>query len=234
LQKRGIENVGTRVLTDAELQLFWRDIVTPTAARRIGLGLRLALMTGARVGEIAGMSREEVSDIDDPARASWTIPAERVKNKRDHVVPLSPLARDTVLELLAMTPPGENHLFPTRAVKRRGGAIRSNSLTQAMSYFAERLEGDDAASVSWRAELPTPHDLRRTLTTRLAAMGIPREVREAVLNHKSDSTESKHYNKYEFEPEKRAALTRWSLAVSATVAPAPATKKPRSSFAWRR
>src|SRR5262245_55289854 len=53
LRKRGVENVGRRVLSDAEIRLFWNGIVEPT--RRVGLGLRLTLLTGARIGEIAGL-----------------------------------------------------------------------------------------------------------------------------------------------------------------------------------
>jgi integrase len=213
LKRRGVENVGRRVLTDSEIRLFWSGVVETERARRTGLGLRLALLTGARVGEIAGLARQELAHLDDPARAVWTIPGSRCKNGRDHLVPLSPLARDTVLELLALISPAEPFLFPTRSSRRRG-PMRSNSLTQAMDLFSRRIASHSAAS-SWSAEPPTPHDLRRTLLTRLAQLRIPKEIRDRVANHMPGDVGSKHYNLHDFESEKREALTRWSAALSA-------------------
>jgi integrase len=212
LKKRGVENVGRRVLSDDEIRLFWPGIVELASARLTGLGLRLALLTGARVGEVAGLARCELAYLDDPARAAWIIPAARTKNKRDHLIPLSPLAQKTVLELLAMISPAEQYLFPTRS-NQRAGPMRSNSLTQSMDFFSKRIAG--AAATTWNAEPPTPHDLRRTLGTRLAELRVQKEVRDRVLNHISSDVGSKHYNLHDFADEKREALTRWSAALSA-------------------
>ena len=57
LRKRGEERAGERVLTDPEIRLFWHKVVEAPASRQTGLGLRLALLTGVRVGEVAGISR---------------------------------------------------------------------------------------------------------------------------------------------------------------------------------
>ena len=100
LRKRGVERVGRRVLSDEEIRLFWSRIVEPPATRRTGLALRLTLLTGARISEIAGISRAELERLGDASRAAWIIPGTRTKNGRDHLVPLSPLARDLVLDLL--------------------------------------------------------------------------------------------------------------------------------------
>jgi integrase len=220
LKKRGVENVGRRVLTDAEIKLFWLGIVEPASTRRTGLGLRLALLTGARIGEVAAISRDEL-DIREPHSAAWLIPGTRTKNGRDHLVPLSPLARDTVLELLAMIEAGERFLLPTRS-QGRDGPMRGNSLTQAMANFADRISDSADAGKTWRAEAPSPHDLRRTVETRLAAMGVSRKIRDAVLNHITPGIGAKHYNLHDYAPEKRAALNRWSLAVAAILDPAAA------------
>ena len=74
LRKRGEERAGERVLTDPEIRLFWRKVTEPPASRPTGLGLRLALLTGVRVGEVAGIQRSELDHLGDPARAVWTIP----------------------------------------------------------------------------------------------------------------------------------------------------------------
>jgi integrase len=231
LSKRGVERVGDRVLSDAELRLFWRDVIEPPTVRRTGLGLRLILVTGVRVSEAAGLARAQLENIADPDRALWHIPGPQTKRHRlkkptpDHVLPLSPLARETVLELLAMIEPAEEWLFPTRSKKRRG-PMRGNSLTQAMDFFGNRIVGEDDASRTWRAERPTPHDLRRTAETRLAGLGIPKETRDRCLNHVATDTGSKHYNRYDYLAEKRDAFMRWSTVLgsilhgtSATVVP---------------
>ena len=216
LRKRGKERVGSRVLTDAEVRLFWRKVIEPAAVMRTGLGLRLTLATGARVTEVALMNRAELEHIAIPDAAVWVIPGERTKNSRDHAIPLSPLARECVLELLAMIEPAEQFLFPTRSTRRKG-PMRGNTLTQAMDFFANRLSGDDDAIRTWLAERPTPHDLRRTLATRLAALGIPREIRDRCLNHIGGDVGTKHYNRYEFLAEKRDAFTRWSTVLGSII-----------------
>jgi integrase len=214
LRKRGVENIGRRVLSDAEIRLFWNGVVEPPSVRRIGLGLRLALLVGARVGEIAGLCRAELEHIADVKRAAWIIPATRTKNGKDHLIPLATLARDTILDLLAMMGPGEQFLFPTRSRHRRG-PMRPNSLTQNMANFGARLEGADDAIRTWRAQRPSPHDLRRTAGTRLAELRIPKEIRDRVLNHNSHDVGSRHYNLHDYIDEKREALTRWGLTLDA-------------------
>lgn len=57
----------------------------------------------------------------------------------------------------------------------------------------------------------TLHDIRRSGTTALQALGFPIEVTEKVINHKSGEVSGikKVYNLWSYEPEKRAALTKW-------------------------
>src|SRR5262245_39894555 len=216
LKKRGVENVGRRVLSDDEIQLFWRGIVEPRRARRGGLALRLALMTGARVSEIAGICRTELEHIGERGRAAWIIPGARTKNGREHLVPLVPLAADIVIELLAELEPSAQDLLPTRS-RRRAGPIRGNTLTQAMDYFGRRLTGDAIAVRTWRTEPPTPHDLRRTVETRMAGLRVAKEIRDRVLNHVSTDGGSKHYKLHEYADEKRDSLNRWAKLVNALV-----------------
>jgi integrase len=73
----------------------------------------------------------------------------------------------------------------------------------------QRTKGGDSQSVKideWRL-----HDLRRTGATNLQALGIPIEVTESVLNHISGTRAgiAGIYNRYKYEPEKRAALEAW-------------------------
>jgi hypothetical protein len=94
MSHRGVEGIGERVLSDYELRAFWLDIVDPQTPRQAALGLRLTLLTGARISEIAGLCRDELQGIESEAAAAWEIPGERTKNGREHVLPLCPMARD--------------------------------------------------------------------------------------------------------------------------------------------
>jgi integrase len=84
-----------------------------------------------------------------------------------------------------------------------------------MANFAGRLKGADDAARTWRADAPSPHDLRRTLGTRLAELQIAKEIRDRCLNHIPADVGSQHYTVYDFEAEKRAAFNRWAELVEA-------------------
>jgi hypothetical protein len=89
-----------------------------------------------------------------------------------------------------------------------------------MARFSESLKGPTART--WQAEPPTPHDTRRTVSTRFARAGIPKEIRDRALNHITSlrDPESKHYNLYDFEKEKRAAFNQWAAEIEAIASPA--------------
>ena len=210
LKKRGQENVGHRVLSDDEIRLFWSQCEGSVVSRSVGLALRLALLTGCRVGEIAGLARNELEHLHDDQRAAWLVPIERVKNKRAHLVPLSGMARGIISELLAAISPQDQALLPSRAGI---GSIRGHSLTNAVIRIGERIEGDAEAASTWKADPPTAHDLRRTVETRLSSLGIPKEDRDAVLNHVRSDVGSRHYDRYDRAAEKRRALNLWAAAL---------------------
>ena len=217
LRKRGVEKVGRRVLDDAEIKTFWRGIVLPPVSRQVGLALRLALLTAARASEIAGARKTEFQDLDKFEQVAWLIPGERAKNKLEHLVPLAPLAVETVKNAIELSGDSE-FLFPTRL--GRGGPIGRHTLTVAMVRFAKSLKGPTAKT--WHQEIPTPHDLRRSCNSRLARMGIPKEIRDRTLNHITSlrDPESKHYNLYEFQAEKREALGKWADVIATIIKPA--------------
>jgi integrase len=212
LKKRAAENIGRRVLTDAEIRLFWPKVPHPPVSRRVGLALRLALLTGARAGEIAGMRRTELAHLEKPGAAEWVIPAERSKNGRAHVIPLGSLAVDTILAAIELISDDDEFVFPSPSAE---GPITGHALAVAMKRFALKLVGDPTAVKSWKAEPPTPHDLRRTFATRLSALGVPKEDRDACMNHVRSDVGSKHYDLYERRAEKQRAVTLWDDALVA-------------------
>jgi integrase len=135
-----------RVLTSSELVAFWR--AADAERREFGALLKVLLLTGARLNEVAGMQRAELSDDG----ATWTIPGERTKNGRVHVVPLSPLVR----ELIASVGTDTDLVFTTNGT----------TLVSGWSKIKNRL--DAAMQIPpWRF-----HDLRRTCATGIAELGI--------------------------------------------------------------
>jgi integrase len=217
LKRRGVENVGRRVLSDDEIRLFWRGIVEPSRRRRIGLGLQLQLLTAARPSEIAALSRDELERLGEPTRAAWILPAARTKNGRPHLIPIVPMARDVILEMLTTIEPAGEYLVPTIMRRSRGAPVRGTALAQTMAEFGRHLYGDAVAVRTWKAEPPAPHDLRRTVGTRLAELRVPKEIRDRVLNHAASDVGSKHYNLHDYADEKREALTRWASVVQSLV-----------------
>jgi integrase len=218
--KRGVEHVGRRVLSDDEIPLFWRRIILSPVSRRVGLACRLALLTGTRAGEVAGMARSELAHLNDAAQAAWVIPGDRTKNGRAHYVPLCALARETIRSALELIGGDDEYVFSSPRQKATNGdspplgtAITGHALAVAMRRFANILEREAGAARTWREEPPTPHDLRRTLATRLSQLGVPKEDRDAVMNHVRSDVGSKHYDLYERAKEKRQALTLWDAAV---------------------
>ena len=97
------------------------------------------------------------------------------------------------------------------------GPMRGDSLAEAMEGFGRRLHGSDDAIKTWHADPPSPHDMRRTVGTRLAELRIPKEIRDRCLNHAAGDVGSIHYNLHDYADEKREALNRWALALGAIV-----------------
>jgi integrase len=185
-----------RVLTDTEIVKFWR--ATNAERKELSALLRLLLLTGCRLNEVAGMTRTELNE----EGATWNIPGARTKNKRPHVVPLAPLARKMVgteSEGLVFTTTGRSPISGWSKIKRR--------LDEAMKIPPWRL-----------------HDLRRTAATGMAEIGIAPHIVEAALNHVSGAKAgvAGTYNRAAYAEEKRAALERWATHVQGLVSERPA------------
>ena len=180
-----------RWLTEDEIRALWPAwdaLPTPMA-----LALKLALVTGQRIGEVCGMAEGEL----DLKKALWNLPAERTKNGSPHAVPLSDLA----LDLIAEVTPINGRLF--RLDTQRIG----NLLNQKRARLPVR---------DWSA-----HDLRRTVCTHLATLGVSPLVIGACVNHRSQTKSGVTlgvYVRYDYGKEKRAALELWADCLRAIVA----------------
>ncbi len=90
-----------------------------------------------------------------------------------------------------------------------GAPITGHALSVGMARFSKGLRGTDEALRSWQSEPPSPHDLRRTVATRLSGLGVPAEDVSAVLNHAKRDVTGVHYDLYDRAREKRRALALW-------------------------
>lgn len=195
LKKRGTEKPKERHLDDEEIRALWSGLET-TAPLYKDI-IRLILLLGARPGEVAGMRREEI-DLD---KALWRIPAERVKTKTAHVLPLVGEALAIVTRLCEGKRAG--HLFSTT----KGKAPTSQDLAKAF----ERTRGV-------LKESATPHDLRRTAATVMSRLDIDRLTIAYVLNHGSTiraTVTGSTYDKHDFLPQKTRALEALDAQIAA-------------------
>jgi integrase len=125
------------------------------------------------------------------------------------------MARTIVLQQLERERRGEGFVFASRFGDKQ--RLARHSLSQAMRRVIAGLDpaGPDAETVKrLQASPPTPHDLRRTLATRLAELGIPREDRLSILAHTWGDVHEAHYDRYERLREKRIAIEAWERHVA--------------------
>jgi integrase len=181
-----------RAISESEIAAFWR--AASAERKEFAAVLKLLLLLGQRLGEVRGMLREELSEDG----ATWTIPGARTKNRRTHVVPLPPLARQIIADAGGQ---GE-HVFSTTG-GRRPVAIGSK--------IKKRLDARMKASAPWRE-----HDLRRTCATNMADIGVQPHIIEACLNHISGHKAGVAgiYNRSTYAAEKRDAFWRWARFVA--------------------
>lgn len=191
----------------------------------------LLLLTGLRKTEVLEARWSEVRW----AEKRWVIPRERTKNRMGHVLPLSDLALAVLAD--ARKHPSGAYILTTR---RDGSPLQA--LGAAWDARAKRIPGADSAQARIVAraerELGEPmqpwktHDLRRTMRSHLTALGVRREIAEAVLNHAPGGLVGT-YDRYFPEAEMRAALTVWAdklaflgMTVEPPALPAPLLRLP--------
>jgi integrase len=195
------ERPRDRVLSDDELRMIWSALGDDDYAAII----KLLMLTGQRASEIAGLHWSEIQDD------MIVLPAERVKNGRTHLVPLSPEAR-AVLD--AMPHRSRDRIFGQGDQGFSGGWSRFKARLDALICDRQRSSGHDPIK-SW-----VVHDLRRTTATKMAEdLKIPPHVVEAVLNHVSGHKGgiAGIYNRASYLPERKQALAMWGAHLLAVV-----------------
>jgi integrase len=200
---RGIERPGKemareRVLDAGELGAIWRacDELGPTLAGFV----RVLMLTLQRRAEVASMQWSELDSLADPA--VWTLPGDRAKNGRTHVIHLS----DPVREIVRGMPKVNGNLFVFAG--RDGKPIAAFNYAKAEIQTA--LSDAGIVMPDWRF-----HDFRRAGVTMLATMGFAPHVCDRILNHITGTITgvAAIYQRSEFLNERKAALDAWAAAV---------------------
>ena len=192
---------GDRVLSDYEITILWEKVRDTEK----GKALLLMLLTGQRPGEVTGMMWSEIEGD------WWQINWKRIKTEinphltrapSDHRVYLTPLAKSLL--------PAKNdndYVFPAAGRGRGAGAeggMRPGTISHELT--------EDKANQYLGLPRWTPKDLRRTLRTGMARIGVLEEHAEAVLNHIQGGVKG-IYNLYKYDKQKKAALIKWSKHV---------------------
>ncbi|MBU4179986.1 MAG: site-specific integrase, partial [Actinobacteria bacterium] len=192
--RKAPEKGRSRVLTDNEIRLLWDALALDNMAmdiyRASKLALKMILLTGQRPGEVCGMTWDELDG------STWNIPAARMKNKEAHTVPLCSMTLE-VMEQARLLSDGSAFVFKSSHLE--DGPITTRSLAKGVLRHWQEIGIEEPF---------TPHDLRRTLRTRLAELGVSDVIAERVLGHKLQGVLAV-YNRHDYDKEKRQALTMW-------------------------
>jgi len=186
------ENIKDRVLSDEEIKALWNQLdECKSMDRRIALSLKLMLITGQRKIECLHLKYSEIDNS-----GWWTIPKEISKNGKPHRVFLSPKANE-VITLAKELLPESDWVFPS---PRTGKPFIGSSIDHAL----RDIKAQEIIKVDF-----TPHDLRRTASSMMTSMGIPRLTVSKILNHSEAGVTAKHYDHYAYDKEKQAAMRAW-------------------------
>jgi integrase len=171
-----------RILAESEIPKFWKAF--DDAGLVIGAALKMILLSGQRPGEVAHMRREHMVD------GCWEMPGEPVpaigwpgtKNGAGHRIWLPAPAQTLLAEL------GDDRTTGFVFAGARGTPI--GKFDAAMRAICAELG----------VERATPHDLRRTHGTTIAALGFGRDAMNRIQNHKEGGI-STVYDRHQYADE---------------------------------
>ncbi|WP_368758184.1 tyrosine-type recombinase/integrase [Klebsiella oxytoca] len=184
----GHESKHYPFLTVEELPDFFKALSGYTGSPLVVLAARLLILTGVRTGELRGAFWSEF----DLEKAVWEIPAERMKMKRPHLVPLSTQALEIVQQLKVMT--GQYPLvFPGRNDPRKTMSEASiNQVFKRIGYTGK----------------VTGHGFRHTMSTILHEEGFNTAWIESQLAHVDKNAIRGTYN-HALYLEGRREMMQW-------------------------
>ena len=194
-----------RALSPAEIHVVFTVIDRVGTLPTLKLAIKFLLLTMARKGELL---HAQWSEIDFEA-ATWTVPAERMKARRAHVVYLSRQALDLLvgLKTCAGTSP---YLLPGRYATDQ--PMSDATLNRVLSAVVSRAHQEGHSLPHFSV-----HDLRRTGSTLLHEAGFASDWIEKCLAHEQRGVRA-IYNKAEYASQRRQMLQTWADMVEGWIA----------------
>jgi integrase len=184
-----------RIYTKEELKTLWDAF--EAQEEPISSYYKCLLILGQRAGETRRMKWEDI----DLKKKIWAIPKEETKAARLHIVPLPKIASELLTHLKSIS--GDTYVFESS--RKSGQPLRWTH--KASARISEHSGVHDFKI----------HDLRRTMASGLAELGISRTVIGKVINHKGisgDSSVTAIYDRYDYLEQKREALENWSQSLA--------------------
>jgi integrase len=157
----------------------------------IRAALQLVALTMTRPGDIRGMRRSEI----DFEGARWRIPADRMKMRRPHDVPLSRQAVEILRDIWPLSDYGDLVLPSIRTNKKPLSENSMNSALRRMGYANDEM---------------TSHGFRSTASTILNERGFDPDVIEAALAHQDKNAIRRIYNRATYWPERVKLMQQWA------------------------
>jgi integrase len=190
------KKVGTRWLDEEEFLRLYRWLECPDTPVHppYTRAVRILMLTGQRVEEIA---RLHVDQWDAKERIiDWS----KTKNGKPHAIPVPEVAAELIESI---KPNVHGWFFPS-----------ATNPTKPVSHgtlyaFVWRQREREVIPVV------TNRDLRRTWKTLAGKAGLSKEIRDRLQNHTLQDVSSKSYDRWNYMPEKRAAMKKWNAFVQA-------------------
>lgn len=187
--------VGRAAITDEKkFGALLRDMEAYTGWRIVIDALKFQILTMTRPGEVRGAKKQEIG----LEKRTWSIPAERMKMRREHVIPLS----DQALEIVKGNWPeieGVELLFPSLISNRKWLSDNAfNSALRRMGYQKEEV---------------TAHGFRVTASTILNTRGYEPDVIEAALAHQDKNVIRRTYNRASYWDQRAKLMQDWAELV---------------------
>ena len=157
----------------------------------VGLYLKILACVFVRPGELRLAQWREFGFAD----TLWRIPAERMKTRNEHTVPLARQVIDLLKELKRYTGHGQ-YLFPGQ---------RSASATMSDNTARQALK-----DLGYDGDVMTAHGFRALASTRLNEMGFDERLIEAALAHKDRNAVRAAYSRSTYLNERKAMMQRWA------------------------
>ncbi|EHK3451510.1 tyrosine-type recombinase/integrase [Escherichia coli] len=186
-----------RTLTPEEIGLFFRTLDAIGAMGTMKMALKLVLITMVRKGEFTNATWDEI----DFKKWTWTIPSDRMKGSRAHVIYLPKQAQD-ILVGLQMCAGGSEYLVPGRYNFRKP---LSNAALNSLIDRTVKIINEDGEHIQGF----TVHDMRRTASTLLHEADYPSDWIEKALAHEQKGVRAV-YNKAEYARQRAYMLQQWA------------------------